>query len=71
MPRYHPDLDANRPEPQPGPPERRERRTASRVRDDQRSGRGSASALSRHKMLERKLGVAVRVRYGPPDRDVH
>jgi hypothetical protein len=69
MAHYIPHPDANGAAPRSGPLERRERRKPSRVRDDQRSGRGSASALSRHKMLERKLGVAVNVRYGAPDRD--
>jgi hypothetical protein len=33
---------------------RRERRATHRVRDDQQSGQGSASALSKMKMLERQ-----------------
>lgn len=33
---------------------RRERRARSRVRDDQKSGRGSATALSKLKMIERQ-----------------
>jgi hypothetical protein len=33
---------------------RRERRASNRVRDDQKSGQGSASALSKLKMIERK-----------------
>jgi hypothetical protein len=32
----------------------RERRARERVRDDQKSGQGSASALSKLKMMERK-----------------
>lgn len=32
----------------------RERRASHRVRDDQKSGQGSASALSKLRMLERK-----------------
>ena len=32
----------------------RERRARDRVRDDQKSGQGSASALSKLKMIERK-----------------
>ena len=33
---------------------RRERRSSSRVRDDQKSGQGSQSALSKLKMIERQ-----------------
>jgi hypothetical protein len=33
---------------------RRERRASNRVRDDQKSGQGSASALSKLKMIERQ-----------------
>lgn len=33
---------------------RRERRSGDRVSDDQKSGQGSASALSKLRMLERK-----------------
>lgn len=33
---------------------RRERRATTRVRDDQKSGQGSMSALSKLKMIERK-----------------
>jgi hypothetical protein len=32
-----------------------ERRSSARVQDDERTGRGSASALSRLKMLDRKV----------------
>jgi hypothetical protein len=34
--------------------ERRERRASHRVRDDQKSGQGSMTALSKLKMLERQ-----------------
>ena len=34
--------------------ERRERRASHRVRDDQKSGQGSATALSKLKMIERQ-----------------
>jgi hypothetical protein len=42
-----------KPERTAGPPAR-ERRASHRVRDDQQSGQGSLSALSKLKMLERK-----------------
>jgi hypothetical protein len=39
---------------QDGDPEQQDRRSRQRVDDKQRSGRGSATALSRLKMLERR-----------------
>jgi hypothetical protein len=43
------------PKPQhPDDAPRRERRASHRVRDDQQSGQGSLTALSKMKMLERK-----------------
>jgi hypothetical protein len=41
---------------------RRERRAVDRVSDDQQSGEGSASALSKMKMIERKRAPLRKVR---------
>jgi hypothetical protein len=47
-----PDSSGKRPRAEEKPP--RERRASSRVRDEQQSGHGSLTALSKMKMLERK-----------------
>jgi hypothetical protein len=44
----------------------RERRASYRVRDDQQSGQGSLSALSKLKMLERKRAAVQPARDEPP-----
>jgi hypothetical protein len=49
----HLDGPGKRPASQQGPPAR-ERRSSYRVRDEQQSGHGSLTALSKMKMLERK-----------------
>ena len=46
------DSSGKRPRAEEAPP--RERRSSNRVRDEQQSGHGSLTALSKMKMLERK-----------------
>jgi len=55
---------AKRPPSEEGPA--RERRSSYRVRDEQQSGHGSLTALSKMKMLERKRAAVRPARDEPP-----
>jgi hypothetical protein len=50
----------------PEEPAHRERRSTYRVRDEQQSGHGSLTALSKMKMLERKRAAIRPARDEPP-----
>lgn len=59
------DSPANRP-PSDEPPAASERRSNYRVRDEQQSGQGSLTALSKMQMLERKRAAIRPARDEPP-----
>jgi hypothetical protein len=50
----------------PDDPPARERRSSNRVRDEQQSGHGSLTALSKMQMLERKRAAIRPARDEPP-----
>jgi hypothetical protein len=58
------DSPGKRPRSEEAPP--RERRSSTRVRDEQQSGHGSLTALSKMKMLERKRAAIRPLRDEPP-----
>ena len=65
MTKHAPKEKAQPPPASEGPP-REERRASHRVEDDQQSGQGSASALSKLRMIERKRAALRPKGDGPP-----